>query len=293
MIFIFNKETKAISHRTLPGAMSPALSFTGGNVKETGKTIFYALHHLHPKENAYAFTNSEIWKSEDLGASWIPVTDCTITNEPSGIKPCFTMVVCSEYDAATAYVVTNNYEIKNKDKTSAFWYGAFKTCNSGQNWNWVWKGGGGSGQHGVQDAHDAENLKDSWVHKAFGGELIQLIDVGVSPGDGNVAVVTDWYRTMKTLDGGKTWNETYSKQNPDGTYTSRGMDVTITYGIHFEPFDCNHIGISYTDIGYHHSFNGGKSWSRAVEGIPVEWVNTCYWCVFDPDIKGKMEEIGC
>jgi photosystem II stability/assembly factor-like uncharacterized protein len=58
--------------------------------------------------------------------------------------------------------------------------------------------------------------------------------------------------------------------------------------VHFDPFDSSHIAISYTDIGYHHSFNGGKSWSRSVEGVPSEWVNTCYWMVFDPEIKGKI-----
>ena len=287
-IFIFNKITKVISQRNFPAAMSPALSFTGGTVKITGKQVFYALHHLHPKENAFTFTNSEIWRSEDLGVSWKPTNDITITNETSKLKPCFTMVVCSEQDAANAYVVTNNYEVKNKDKTSTFWYGALKTGDSGKSWSWVWKGGGGSGQYGVQDAQDASNLKDAWVHQAFGGEFIQLIDAGVSPQDGNVAIVTDWYRTMKTIDGGKTWNEIYSKQNSGGTFTSRGMDVTTTYGVHFDPFDSNHLAISYTDIGYHHSFDGGKSWSRAVTGIPTEWVNTCYWVVFDPDIKDKV-----
>lgn len=287
-IAIFDKTSKKITSRDIPKAMSPALSFTAGTVKNTDKTIFYALHHLKPKENAYTFTNSEIWTSEDLGASWNPAKDVTITNETSGLKPCFTMVVCSEHDAGTAYVVTNNYEVKNKDKTSTFWYGALKTGDSGKSWNWVWKGGGGSGQYGVQDAQDAANLKDSWVHQAFGGEFIQLIDAGVSPQDGNIAIVTDWYRTMKTMDGGKTWSEIYSIPNPNGTFTSRGMDVTTTYGVHFDPFDKSHIAISYTDIGFHHSYDSGKSWNRSVEGVPNNWVNTCYWIVFDPEVKGKV-----
>jgi hypothetical protein len=93
---------------------------------------------------------------------------------------------------------------------------------------------------------------------------------------------------MKTIDGGKTWKEIYSLPNSDGTYTSRGMDVTTTYGVHFDPFDSNHLAISYTDIGFHHSFNRGKSWSRSVSGVPEQWVNTCYWVAFDPAIKGKV-----
>jgi hypothetical protein len=286
-IFIFDKTSHKITKRNIPQAMLPATSFTAGTIKNTDKPVFYALHHLTVKENAYAFTNSELWTSEDLGLSWKPSKDSIITNEKSGVKPCFTMLVCAENDAANAYVVTNQYKELTGTKTLD-WYGALKTNDAGKSWNWVWKGGGGSGQYGVQDARDAPNLKDAWTHKAFGGEFIQLLDVGVSPQDGNVAIVTDWYRTMKTMDGGKTWNEIYSIPNPDGTFTSRGMDVTTTYGVHFDPFDKNHIAISYTDIGFHHSYDGGRSWTRSVQGVPTDWVNTCYWMVFDPEVKGKV-----
>ena len=69
---------------------------------------------------------------------------------------------------------------------------------------------------------------------------------------------------------------------------SNGLDVTTVYGVHFDPFDKDHIAISYTDIGYHHSYNGGKSWIRSTTGIPAVWHNTCYWMVFDPEIKDKI-----
>ena len=148
-----------------------------------------------------------------------------INNERFKIKPSYSMVSCSEFDAQHAYVVCNRYEEK-ADNKSVHWYGALKTNDSGNNWNWVWKGGGGSGQYGVKDGIGVSNLKDAWTEKAFGGEYIRLMDAGVSPIDGNVAVVTDWYRTMKTMDGGKTWREVYSEAQPDGSFISRGMDVT-------------------------------------------------------------------
>ena len=287
-IFIFNKITKSFTKKELPSTMTPAFSFTAGTLKNTEKTIFYAIHHDAIKENAYAFVHSEIWTSIDSGNTWQLNKDEVITSQKSGNKPSFTTIACSENDAANAYVVTNNYDEKLDQNSIKKWYGALKTSNSGANWEWVWKGGGGSGQYRVQDANDAKNLKDSWVHQAFGGEFIQLIDVGISPQDGNIAIVTDWYRTMKTTDGGKTWKEIYSKNNGDSTFTSRGHDVTTTYGVHFDPYDKKHIAISYTDIGLHHSFDGGKSWSRTVNGIPNEWTNTCYWVAFDPVVKNKI-----
>ncbi len=93
-IFIFDKTSKKISKKDLPKAMAPATSFTAGTIKNSNKIIFYAIHHLKPKENAYTFTNSEIWTSEDMGLSWKPIEDVEITNKNSGFKSCFDIGEC-------------------------------------------------------------------------------------------------------------------------------------------------------------------------------------------------------
>jgi photosystem II stability/assembly factor-like uncharacterized protein len=282
-IFVFEKSSKKLVKTQLPAEISPVNNFALGITKEKDKTLFYALHTKTTKENDYAFAPTEIWVSEDLGKNWKQLNDAVITNQQN--FPSFATIACAENDANKAYVICNDL-VDNQNKKH--WYGAIKTSDGGKAWEWVRKGGGGSGEYGVQDAEDVTNLKDAWVHKAFGGEFIQLIDAGVSPNDGNTAVVTDWYRAMKTTDGGKNWKEIYSKKAEENSYKSRGMDVTTNYGVHFDPFDKKHIAISYTDIGYHHSFDGGKTWSRSVTGVPNEWKNTCYWVVFDPKIKYKM-----
>ncbi len=287
-IEVFNRISHSILSKKLPESMSPAFSFTAGTEKGTGKVIFYALHHDTSLEIRGEFGHTEVWKSEDLGNTWKRIMDNVVTNISAGIKPSYSMIACAESDASQAYLITNRYEEKISGNKFKYWYGAFKTNDAGNTWEWVWKGGGGSGQYGVKDGIGVTNLKDAWAQKAFGGEYIRLMDVGVAPFDGNIAIVTDWYRTMKTVDGGKNWKEIYSITQPDGSYITRGLDVTTAYGVHFDPFDSNHIAISYTDIGYHHSFNRGKSWQRSAEGVPAEWVNTCYWVVFDPDIKNKV-----
>ncbi len=286
-IYTFNKTSKTITEKILPNAMSPAFSFTGGTVKDSDRIILYALHHDQSKTIEEEFGYTELWTSLDKGETWKQIDNKIINNDRFKIKPSYSMVSCSEFDAQHAYVVCNRYEEKTNGK-SVHWYGALKTSDSGNNWDWVWKGGGGSGQYGVRDGIGVSNLQDAWTEKAFGGEYIRLMDAGVSPHNGNVAIVTDWYRTMKTTNGGKTWREIYSKSQPDGSFISRGMDVTTAYAVHFDPFDSNHLAISYTDIGYHHSFNRGKSWTRSMEGIPAAWQNTCYWIVFDPEVKDKV-----
>jgi photosystem II stability/assembly factor-like uncharacterized protein len=286
-VFTFDKASKQIQEQQLPDQLSPVFSYAAGTIKGSDKTVMYALHHDVTKPTEGEFGYSEIWTSGDAGKTWQRITDTTITNARSNINPSYSMIACAETDAAQAYVVCNRYE----DKTSGalkYWYGALKTDDAGRSWHWTWKGGGGSGQYGVKDGIGVQNLTDAWAEKAFGGEYIRLMDVGVYPADGNTAIVTDWYRTMKTSDGGKTWQQVYSQPQADSSYISNGLDVTTAYGVHFDPFDKNHIAISYTDIGYHHSYNGGKSWTRSTTGIPSEWVNTCYWIVFDPEVKNKI-----
>jgi hypothetical protein len=46
--------------------------------------------------------------------------------------------------------------------------------------------------------------------------------------------------------------------------------------------------ISYTDIGMFQSWNGGKSWYHTLDGVPKKWINTCYWVVFDPEVKDRV-----
>lgn len=287
-IYQFHKKTKQLTNRETPGIFQTASSFSAGTSKKGDSVFLYAITNDRIKENDFVFAHSQLWTSADLGSSWQPATSPVITNEGRGERPSLVKIVCAENDASKAYVVCNNLVETDKSGGTKVWYGALKTDDAGNNWQWVWKGGGGSGRYGVHDAADAPNLNDAWVKEAFGKEFIQLIDVGVYQHDGNTAVVTDWYRAMKTMDGGLTWNEVYSQRVPNAGYRSRGLDVTNSYGVHFDPFDSQHVAISYTDIGYHHSFDGGTTWHRSVTGVPVDWVNTCYWLAFDPQAKGRV-----
>ena len=74
----------------------------------------------------------------------------------------------------------------------------------------------------------------------------------------------------------------------DAGWTTTGLDVTNSYGIHFDPFDTKRLFITYTDIGLFRSEDGGASWMSSTTGVPREWLNTTYWIVFDPKVKGRM-----
>src|SRR5262249_2481895 len=118
------------------------------------------------------------------------------------------------------------------------WFGVAKTTDRGRTWQLVWK----------DSTAPAANVHDSWINARFGpGWGGHPLTLGVSPNNPELCYATDLGRTMKTTDGGKTWNAVYSK--PVGqAWTSTGLDVTTTYGVHHDPFDANSLFITYTDI---------------------------------------------
>jgi len=90
------------------------------------------------------------------------------------------------------------------------------------------------------------------------------------------------------VDGGKSWAQVNSVRAGGDRWTTRGLDVTTNYGVHFDPFDPKHVFIDYTDIGAFHSYDGGASWETATTGVPQNWRNTTYWLAFDPKVKGLV-----
>ena len=174
----------------------------------------------------------------------------------------------------TAYV---SYDQLNLDGKS--WFGVAKTTDRGRTWQLVWKETGNS---------PAANIHDAWVTARFGpGWGERPLNLGVGPDDPNLCYGTDLGRTLRTTDGGKSWEAVYSRRAGNG-WTSTGLDVTTNYGVHFDPFDQQRIFITYTDIGAFRSEDGGRSWMSSTEGVPRPWVNTTYWMVFDPEVRGRV-----
>jgi photosystem II stability/assembly factor-like uncharacterized protein len=160
-------------------------------------------------------------------------------------------------------------------------FGVAHTADAGATWDLGW--------HETR-SRDPKIDQGGWVSERFGpgwGEA--PLALAVAPSDASRAWGTDMGRTLYTTDSAKTWRAAYSRKLEDGAYTSTGLDVTTSYGVHVDPFDPKHIFISYTDIGLFASENGGSSWrSATTSGVPREWVNTTYWVEFDPRLKRRM-----
>jgi photosystem II stability/assembly factor-like uncharacterized protein len=218
------------------------------------------------KPTVYITSDQGVYVSTDGGAHW------NLSALPG--KGEVRAIATSLHHPETAYVSYDKLTLDGKT-----WIGVAKTTNSGKSWDLVWK----------EADHGAPNVHDAWITERFGpGWGENPLNMTVAEQDPNLAYGTDLGRTMRTNDGGKTWVAQYSHKVDNSGWTTLGLDVTTSYGIHFDPFDSKRQFITYTDIGLFRSEDGGASWTSSTSGVPDRWLNTTYWIVVDPNLKGRM-----
>jgi photosystem II stability/assembly factor-like uncharacterized protein len=211
--------------------------------------------------------------SEDEGKTWQARTPAL--GQQAGR---FEAVSASALQAKVAYVGFRG--LKLGPQPEDLYNGIAKTTDAGRTWTIVFR----------ESTTAASNFDPSYIEgRAKAGNDDIWFDapasLGAAPGNPNICYATDCFRTYRTSDGGKTWAQVNSVRVGTDRWTTRGLDVTTNYGVHFDPFDPQHVFIDYTDIGAFHSFDGGASWQTATEGVPDRWRNTTYWLELDPQVK--------
>ena len=237
----------------------PAKTARASAGRAEGRTLIYATTE-----------QGDIHVSNDGGSSWH-----LAQSPPSGR---FEAIATSERNARVAYAGFRGMSLGDE-----IFNGISKTTDGGHTWTIVHR----------ESYRPSENMTPSWIESRAqeGGHDVFFdapYSLGVAPTDPNLCYATDLFRTYRTLDGGKAWETVNSVRVSEDSWTTRGLDVTTNYGMHFDPFDARHIIISYTDIGAFQSYDGGSSWTSATRGVPMEWRNTTYWVVFDPQVKGRL-----
>ena len=215
----------------------------------------------------YLASESGVFVSTDGGANF---KAGTLPGTGANVRA----IATSFHHPEIAYASYSDLALDGKE-----WMGVAKTSNAGRDWQLVWK----------ESYEAADNVHDDWITPRFGvtwGE--NPLNITVADQDPNLSYATDLGRTMRTTDGGATWNGVYSRLVNDKSWTTVGLDVTTAYGVHFDPFDAKRIFITYTDIGAFRSEDRGISWTSATMGVPEAWTNTTYWMVFDPKVKGRV-----
>jgi photosystem II stability/assembly factor-like uncharacterized protein len=259
-----------------PGAETIADAVCGVE-PPAGSTVCYA---TAPGRREAGRLVTGVWKSTGLGGPWQALRSGLDHELAPGAVPNFTRLGLAENNARTVYLaVTHHPQPQAAPRAVANHFGIMKTADGGETWAWVLRAAG---------PENPANKTLGWIGRNYGpgwGEA--PLGLGVAPSNPEVCYATDLGTTYRTANGGRTWEPLYSRDEPDGSSATTGLDVTTSYGVHFDPFDKNHVVISYTDIGLFRSRNGGRTWLHAVQGVPRQWINTCYWVAFDPKVKGR------
>jgi len=283
-------EGRGGSWRRLEGP--PGITFQSGSVgrdEAAGETILYAAAPL--QRRAAALTGG-IYTSADAGRTWrssngnlAGFLSGPLSGEPwgpaEGSRPQLGPVAASSLHGRSAYAGVRG--LRAKDDAGKPFNGVARTDDGGRTWTIV---------HRESD-HQSANYRASWVESravedGYSVWLDAPYDLAVAPADPSICYVTDLFRTYRTLDGGRTWEQVNSDAVGPDAWTSRGLDVTTHYGVAWDPFDAKRVFLPITDIGLFRSEDGGRSWIGSSSGIPKPWRNTTYWVVLDPEVRGLM-----
>jgi photosystem II stability/assembly factor-like uncharacterized protein len=263
-----------------PKGVKILTQFAGGFDNKQNKYIIYAI-----SGNSYfnpAGDPSGIYSTSDGGKSWANMQDGLVNFciSNSG-QPEWRSIATSSFNPGVVYVSYNG--LRTHADTTCI--GVAKSEDFGKTWKLVLKDC--LTERGYKFS---ANYTGGWLDDRYGpswGE--NPFAIGVSPANPEVCYTTDFGRTIKTNDGGKTWEQLYTRKKPDGGWKSRGMDVTTGYSTVSDPFDLKHMFITNTDVGLMESKDGGESWMSGTfnNGVPGTWQGNTYHLTFDPAVKGK------
>jgi photosystem II stability/assembly factor-like uncharacterized protein len=257
-----------------------------GSVAELGqlKSNISVASAAHVGNATWLYTTTQdgkIFVSEDAGSTWRDATPSLALDQGAVT---FHAISTSDQHGEIAYAGFRPRGVEVGDSGPNLYNGIVKTVDAGKTWNIVYK----------ESTIPAKNLDRSWIEQRAAVPHTESVfpdapwSLGVAPTDPNICYATDLFRTYRTLDGGKTWEDVNSRHVDGDKWTTRGLDVTTIHGVQFDPFNSKHIFIDYTDVGLFQSEDGGLSWESTSSGVPENWRNTTYWLAFDPTVKGLI-----
>ncbi|MFB3891797.1 MAG: WD40/YVTN/BNR-like repeat-containing protein [Phycisphaerae bacterium] len=237
-------------------AKAKTKDFSGG--EKEGKAVIYCLQEK---------PNLRVMRSVDKGETWEPAMGGLGDLE-------YHRILCAESEPDVAYL--------NNMGQGSTRYDIYKTTDAGKTWKNCYRlGGTGNVEYGWMDY--APGFGKEWTGRFKRGFRISLTD-------SNVVVGCNSAEVYITRDGGKTWSQLYcipvGKPSKDAKWMPNGFMVTSNWLYSIDPTDKNRHYISYTDIGFAYSEDGGKSWTQSIRGSP--WRNTVYYIAFDPGRPGTI-----
>ncbi|MFA7172537.1 MAG: hypothetical protein WC340_03840 [Kiritimatiellia bacterium] len=195
-----------------------------------------------------------VYRSENGGRTWQPRVKGL--RQQSG-KPGTSDMLCSWTDRLVVHP-------KNPDIVyagGATWWDAtvYKTTDGGLNWERIFAFG------------EKGNAEKAWI-KMWGPSVKCFT---ISPGSPETVYFGTSGYIYRTDDGGKTWQQRYTRERKDGLISSSGLEVTCLHTVVPHPHVKDRVFFGFYDIGLLISQDGGVSFQRCMEGVPKAHENSC------------------
>jgi len=259
-------------HHYPPGGVHGFTEAALGFPKDGGKAVIYAITELFRKGRTIT---GGLFISTDGGESWRTGNGPIIRwTGRSAAMPNLRAIATCVNDPSVAYLSIDHLQMDGETNPV---YGIARTADGGRTWDLKIR---------ETDPEPSKRVKDAWLNDFYGPEWGENpMSLCVSASDPNTVYTGDLGRVMKSTDGLDTLEAAYSRKQPDGTFSTTGIDVITCYGLHFDPFDPRHVILSCASHSVLHSYNGGASWTKYA--LPRSWPITTYSLAFDDKVKGR------
>ena len=144
--------------------------------------------------------------------------------------------------------------------------GIYKTTDSGDNWFST-----------TTPTGAGKNMDVGWID--FGGLNVKSLAIDPSNPD-RLYFGTDM-TLFKTVDGGGSWSQAYTKEKESGKWQSIGFETTCVFDIAVDKTNPDNIYVGYYDIGFLKSTDGGTSFKRSK--IFSQYSGNILTMAIDPD----------
>ena len=240
---------QADANQLIPTSAYKDLKWRSVGATRGGRVTAYSGVRQQPHTFYFGGVGGGVWKTEDAGITWVPVSDGQITTTGS-----IGSIDVAPSNPNHVWVGTGSAAIRSNVIIGR---GVYKSTDAGNTWQFV----------GLKDSGQVGGIK---VHP-YNTNTVWLAALG-SPFGPN-----DERGIFKTTDAGKTWKKTLFVNNETG---GRDIEVDwenpdILYAAMYRGFRKGWDIISggpATEGGIYKSTDGGETWKKISAGLPAQLI---------------------